>query len=113
MKSKLTKVFQLLVFGCLLPVLAGCSTTPKPEAADSETGETPTYAYWRPTRLVSDNRIPALATDETTYVFALPAEGEFRLDVRLSLRRAFIDLMDAKGWDTPDRLMAEYRENPA
>ncbi len=77
--------------------------------ADAFTGETPTYAYWRPTRLVSDNRIPALATDETTYVFALPAEAEVWLDVKLTLRRAFIDLMDVKGWDTPDKLLAEYR----
>ena len=79
--------------------------------ADAYTGETPTYAYWRPTHLVSDNRIPALATDETAYVFALPAEAEFRLDVQLLLRRAFIDLMDAKGWTTPDMLLAEYQVN--
>lgn len=76
--------------------------------ADAYTGETPAYAYWRPTRLVSDNRIPALAADETVYEFALPADaGGAAITARLYLRRAFIALMDAKQWDTPDILMEE------
>ena len=76
--------------------------------ADTYTGETPAYAYWRPTRLVSDNRIPALAADETVYEFALPADaGGAAVTARLYLRRAFIALMDAKQWDTPDILMEE------
>jgi hypothetical protein len=76
--------------------------------ADSYTGETPSYAYWRPTRLVSDNRIPALATDETVYVFTAPADARsLTLDVRLYLRRAFIALMDIKEWNTPDILMEQ------
>lgn len=75
--------------------------------ADFYTGETPTYAYWRQTRLVSDNRIPALATDETAYSFALPGDaGAVTVSARLYLRRAFIELMDVKGWATPDVLMA-------
>ncbi|MCB9459757.1 MAG: hypothetical protein H6670_08910 [Anaerolineaceae bacterium] len=72
--------------------------------ADAFTGEMPTYAYWRPTRLVSDNRIAALETDSTSYVFESP-EGDITIEARLILRRAFIDLMDVKGWDTPDMLM--------
>lgn len=75
--------------------------------ADFYTGETPTYAYWRQTRLVSDNRIAVLETDETTYKFALPPDGgAVTVDARLFLRRAFIELMVLKGWDTPDMLMA-------
>ncbi len=75
--------------------------------ADFFTGEMPSYAYWRQTRLVADNRIPALATDETVYDFALPeASAETTVTVKLLLRRAFIDLMDVKGWETPDMLMA-------
>jgi hypothetical protein len=75
--------------------------------ADFYTGETPTYAYWRQTRLVSDNRIPALATDESTYQFELPAtDGPITVEARLFLRRAFIELMDLKNWNTPDILMA-------
>ncbi len=76
--------------------------------ADTYTGETPTYAYWRQTRLVSDNRIAALATDRSSYRFRLPADdGEITVEARLLLRRAFIDLMDAKAWDTPDILMEQ------
>jgi hypothetical protein len=74
--------------------------------ADYYTGEMPSYAYWRQTRLVSDNRIAALATDETSYEFLLPADdAPVTVNVRLLLRRAFIELMDLKGWDTPDILM--------
>lgn len=76
--------------------------------ADLYTGEVPTYAYWRPTLLVSDNRIPALDTDETTYVFAIPTGTDgVNVAVRLYLRRAFIELMDLKGWNTPDILMKQ------
>lgn len=76
--------------------------------ADFYTGETPTYAYWRQTRLVSDNRIPALATDETHYRFALTGDAyPIVIEVKLLHRRAFIDLMERKGWDTPDILMAQ------
>jgi hypothetical protein len=76
--------------------------------ADFYTGEVPSYAYWRQTRLVSDNRIPALATDETVYQFAAPADaGSLTVEVRLYLRRAFIALMDLKGWDMPDILMEQ------
>lgn len=72
--------------------------------ADAFTGETPTYAYWRPTQLVSDNRIAAMATDSSTYVFDQP-DGAVTVEARLILRRAFIDMMAVKGWDTPDMLM--------
>jgi hypothetical protein len=76
--------------------------------ADFYTGETPTYAYWRQTRLVSDNRIAALDTDETVYDFALPPNaGTVEVSAQLFLRRAFIELMDLKGWTTPDILMAQ------
>ncbi len=76
--------------------------------ADFYTGEMPSAAYWRQTRIVSDNRIHALATDETTYQFALPdGECNANVNVRLLLRRAFIDLMDQKAWDSPDMLMEQ------
>ena len=76
--------------------------------ADFYTGEIPSAAYWRQTQLVSDNRIPALAVDETQYTFALPdSQCEAVIDVQLLLRRAFIDLMDQKAWDTPDILMEQ------
>lgn len=74
--------------------------------SDFYTGETPTFAYWRQTRLVSDNRIPALETDESHYTFELPDDaGPITVDAQLLLRRAFIELMAVKGWQTPDLLM--------
>ncbi|QPC83315.1 hypothetical protein G4Y79_02755 [Phototrophicus methaneseepsis] len=75
--------------------------------ADLFTDEMPTYAYWRPTRLVSDNRIAALATDQSSYTFALPADQDVTVDVQLYLRRAYIELMDLKDWDTTDMLMTQ------
>ena len=76
--------------------------------ADAYTGETPTAAYWRQTRLVSDNRIAALASSESRYRFRVPADaGEITVEARLLLRRAFIALMEQKGWDTPDVLMEQ------
>jgi len=66
---------------------------------------TPTGAYWNPTVLVSDNRLAAFATDTSDYTFAVPVEGEVTIEVKLLFRRAFIELMDQKGWDVPDILM--------
>jgi hypothetical protein len=63
---------------------------------------TPTGAYWNPTRVVSDNRIPAFGSDASTFVFAAPADGPASIEVTLIFRRAFIELMDQKGWDAPD-----------
>lgn len=46
-----------------------------------------------------DNRIPALATDTTTYGFALPGGGgTAHVSARLIYRRAFRFLVDAKQW---------------
>jgi mono/diheme cytochrome c family protein len=69
------------------------------------TGISPTGAYWNPTRIVSDNRIPALESDTTVYTFEGSTTGEITVDVKLLFRRAFIELMDQKGWDVPDILM--------
>jgi hypothetical protein len=70
------------------------------------TGVSPTGAYWNQTRVASDNRIAAMESDETTYVFEPPAEGEATVDVRLLYRRAFIELRDLKGWEGEDIEMA-------
>jgi hypothetical protein len=71
------------------------------------TGVAPTAAYWNPTRLVSDNRLAPFATDVSSYLFATDGDGPVRVEVRLIFRRAFIELMDEKGWDVPDIVMAE------
>jgi hypothetical protein len=70
------------------------------------TGVTPTGAYWNPVTVVSDNRIAAFADDATSYMFTAPSDGAARVEVRLLFRRAYKDLMDVKGWDVPDILMA-------
>ncbi len=73
------------------------------------TGISPTGAYWNPTRVVSDNRIPAFRADTSSYIFTAPADGMVSIDISLFYRRAFIQLMDWKGWDVPDILMEEAR----
>lgn len=65
----------------------------------------PTGAYWNPTRIVSDNRLPALGSDTTQYVFAAPGDAPVQIEVKLIFRRAFIELMRQKGWNAPDILM--------
>lgn len=67
----------------------------------------PTGAYWNPTRIVSDNRIPAFGEDSSEFTFAAPEIGDVEVTVKLLFRRAFIALMNQKGWDVPDILMEE------
>ena len=66
---------------------------------------TPTGAYWNPTQVVSDNRLAAFATDTSTYRFAMPEQGSATVSITLLFRRAFIELVNQKGWSTPDILM--------
>jgi hypothetical protein len=68
---------------------------------------TPSGAYWNPTRIVSDNRLAPFASDVSAYEFSAPFEEPASIDVRLYFRRAFIELMDQKGWQVPDILMEE------
>ena len=56
---------------------------------------------------MSDNRLAPFATDRSTYTFAAPDEGVVNVEVTLLFRRAFIELMDQKGWDAPDIIMAQ------
>jgi hypothetical protein len=71
----------------------------------------PSGAYWNPTHLLSDNRIAAFATDNSTYKFASEVDEEVTVDVALIFRRAFITLIDQKNWDTPDIVMEHKRIN--
>ena len=57
-----------------------------------------------------DNRLAAFATDTSTYSFATPEQGEARVEVTLLFRRAFVELMDQKGWDVPDMIMEQQIE---
>jgi len=67
----------------------------------------PSGAYWNPTRIVSDNRIPATQNDTSKYVFDSSKASPVTVQVKLVFRRAFIELMDQKGWNFPDILMEE------
>jgi hypothetical protein len=71
------------------------------------TNVSPSGAYWNHTVILSDNRIPAMGSDETHYVFAAPASGSVDLQARLLFRRAFITLADQKSWQLTDILMEE------
>jgi hypothetical protein len=70
----------------------------------------PTGAYWNPTRVISDNRLAAFETDISRYTFEAPKNGAATVQARLLFRRAFIQLIDQKGWDVPDILMEEEIE---
>jgi hypothetical protein len=73
---------------------------------DRQGGEFPTAAYWRPTEVLSDNRIPAGRSDVSSYQFGAPPTGEVTIEVSLIDRRAFASLAAAKGWTLPDILLA-------
>lgn len=70
------------------------------------TGVSPTGAYWNHTRVLSDNRLAALATDRSWYAFTAPASGRAAVKVTLIFRRAFKTLADQKGWNDADIEMA-------
>ena len=70
----------------------------------------PSGSYWNPTLIVSDNRIPAMTSDKSNYIFqSSKGSGPFEVNVKLLFRRAFIELMDQKGWDKTDILMEEKK----
>ncbi len=62
------------------------------------TGSGPTF-FTDATGILFDNRIEALATDVTRYVFEKPLDGgAVRVRARLIYRRSWRALVDAKGW---------------
>jgi hypothetical protein len=63
-------------------------------------GNAPTF-FTEAAGVAFDSRIPALATDTTSYSFALPPDGgTLRVRARLIYRRSFRALVDAKQWTT-------------
>jgi hypothetical protein len=70
----------------------------------------PTGAYWNPTRIISDNRIPALGSDTTVYTFRrseFSKTSEVSVTVKLLYRRAFSELMAQKSWAVADIVIAQ------
>jgi hypothetical protein len=78
---------------------------------DLNSGEEPTAAYWNPTIIVSDNRIPAFGVDTSAYEFGAPPAGTVNAEATLIFRRAFWELMGAKRWDTSDIVMEQKTES--
>jgi hypothetical protein len=68
----------------------------------------PAYSYWRHTTLHSDNRLAALASDQSSYIFQSPGQP-IEVTVTLIYRRAFIEMMEQKKWNSPDIVMARQR----
>jgi hypothetical protein len=65
----------------------------------------PSGSYWMQTRILEDTRLPALETRKTEFVFECAQDSIATIDVSLVFRRAYYDLMQQKGWNTPDILM--------
>jgi hypothetical protein len=73
---------------------------------DVSSGLAPVASYWKQTRIISDNRIPARSKDITEYTFELPG-AEATIRAVLIFRRAFQSLEQSKSWGPSDILMAE------
>jgi hypothetical protein len=78
---------------------------------DVESGEWPVVSYWKQTHILSDNRLPALESDVSSYGFALAEPGqEITVTATLQFRRSPWALMNAKGWTDPDITMETFSE---
>jgi hypothetical protein len=79
---------------------------------DVVTGDYPVVSYWTPTRLLWDNRLPALGSAAASFIFGTPTTGgEITLTAQLLFRRTFQAEMDARGWNEPDILMSQAQMN--
>lgn len=65
----------------------------------AEDGTSPTF-FTDATSIVEDNRIAALESDATSYVFTDATGGAVEVRARLIYRRSWRALVDAKGWTT-------------
>ncbi|MBI3914646.1 MAG: carboxypeptidase regulatory-like domain-containing protein [Chloroflexi bacterium] len=69
------------------------------------TEDSPAVSYWRQTVLRADTRIPALATDVSSYTFVAPRQGSAKIEATLIFRRAFKTLAEQKGWEFKEIVM--------
>ena len=65
----------------------------------------PAVSYWRHTTLSSDSRLAALASDASRFIFNVSG-GTVDVTVTLIYRRAYIEMMTQKKWNTPDIIIA-------
>jgi hypothetical protein len=81
---------------------------------DVFTDESPVVSYWMQTQIASDNRIPALESDTSNYLFAWPpVRGDITVRATLVLRRVFYGVAETRGWDVPDMLMEDVSRTVA
>jgi hypothetical protein len=67
-------------------------------------------SYWKQTTIVSDNRLPAMGSDTSSYVFVAPRSGgQVTVIAELRFRRAFAPVMLDKGWTTDDIMMQQVQ----
>jgi len=69
--------------------------------------QSPSGSYWNQTRILSDNRIPALETAQSSYTFQAPGNKTSQVKIQLYYRRAFIELQNLKGWKLSDLLLSD------
>ncbi|MBT4483395.1 MAG: T9SS type A sorting domain-containing protein, partial [Candidatus Latescibacteria bacterium] len=63
---------------------------------------------WRPSRILSDNRIGAFEADTSYYYFKLPPEKQnIQISAKLMYRRFFKEWMDEKNFDISDITMED------
>jgi len=80
---------------------------------DVASGEFPVVSYWKQVLVHSDNRLPALVADGSSYLFDLPAGADqSQVTAQLLFRRVFQDVADEKQWDTPDIVLAQETVSP-
>jgi len=71
---------------------------------DVENNDFPVVSYWKQTIIVSDNRIPAFASDMSTYTFKTDG-GKASVEVNLIFRRLYQPIAELYGWDFQDIVM--------
>jgi hypothetical protein len=77
---------------------------------DATTAEYPVVSYWKQSFILSDNRIPAFASDQSTYTFAVSTDSEtVTVEAELLFRRSYQADMDARGWNMPDIQMEQVQ----
>jgi hypothetical protein len=73
---------------------------------DAVSGKYPVVSYWKPSTIFSDNRLPALGSDTSRYIFAAPTfTDQVVVTAELRFRRLFQAEAEARCWDSPDILM--------
>lgn len=73
---------------------------------DALSEASPVVSYWKQTFIDGDNRIPAMGSNTSMYLFQLPVSGEgVTVSAELLFRRLFQEEAQARGWEEPDILM--------